>query len=459
MHKNILIVVAITILFLGTSITSTVAFDNIKINSVPNSYGYTLYVGGAGPGNYTKIQDAIDNASDGDTVFVFNGTYFENIEINKSIRLFGENREKTIIDGDGGIMVVSLILMALVESVTVKGFTIQNGRIGINYDTGINNINSNSIFPNHNHSSSAGFSNNIIINNEIGIIVGWWSENVDLYNNVIMKNKKGVLLEPNTNFNWVFENSIMDNNYGICADYSSFNNIFDNFISSNKNDGISLSNSYSNTITGNTISLNKNNGIYLYSHSEGNSIEKNNIFDNNLGICLDSHCNFNDIEGNNFSNNDWKGILFTSSSGNTIKNNKISNSEHSIIFSNSSNNNVSGNIITENSYGFNINNKSKYNTILGNIISNNHYGMIIGNPILPTLSIGNVIDGSNFNRIIKNNFNKNYQHAIFDGCWKNIWKENYWGRPRILPKIIYGGIFLFPWYNFDWHPAKNPYEI
>ncbi|HDN50977.1 MAG TPA: hypothetical protein ENG06_04290, partial [Thermoplasmatales archaeon] len=44
--------------------------------------GNTWYVGGSGPNNYTKIQDAIDNASDGDTVFVFNGIYYENVLIN-----------------------------------------------------------------------------------------------------------------------------------------------------------------------------------------------------------------------------------------------------------------------------------------------------------------------------------------------------------------------------------------
>jgi len=38
-----------------------------------NENGNTLYVGGSGPNNYTKIQDAIDNASNGDTVFVYSG--------------------------------------------------------------------------------------------------------------------------------------------------------------------------------------------------------------------------------------------------------------------------------------------------------------------------------------------------------------------------------------------------
>ena len=45
------------------------------------SLGITLYVGGAGPGNHTTIQSALDAASDGDTVFVYSGTYTENIYI------------------------------------------------------------------------------------------------------------------------------------------------------------------------------------------------------------------------------------------------------------------------------------------------------------------------------------------------------------------------------------------
>ena len=97
MNKNIL-VIGITILFLGTCITPTVANDTIEQSSKPISNGNILYVGGIGPDNYTKIQDAIDNASDGDTVFVFNDSspYNETITINKSITLQGEDKNITI---------------------------------------------------------------------------------------------------------------------------------------------------------------------------------------------------------------------------------------------------------------------------------------------------------------------------------------------------------------------------
>ena len=61
--------VGIILLFIGTAIIPS-SGQNIEKSSSA-SRGNWLYVGGSGPGNYTKIQDAIDNASDGDTLFVY----------------------------------------------------------------------------------------------------------------------------------------------------------------------------------------------------------------------------------------------------------------------------------------------------------------------------------------------------------------------------------------------------
>ena len=100
MIKKILLI-GLVLLFLGTYIAPSVAIDNVKKSPNPIGSEKTLYVGGSGPGNYTKIQEAIDNSSDGDTVFVFIGTYFENIRIDRDINLIGENKETTIIDAKG----------------------------------------------------------------------------------------------------------------------------------------------------------------------------------------------------------------------------------------------------------------------------------------------------------------------------------------------------------------------
>ena len=70
------------------------------------------------------------------------------------------------------------------------------------------------------------------------------------------------------------------------------------------------------------------------------------------------------------------------------------------------------------------------------------------------------------NTIIKNNFLKNKRHAYFENC-KNKWKNNYWNRPRLLPKLILGAINIeipwpfqdiyIRWLNFDLRPSLKPY--
>ncbi|MBA7636881.1 hypothetical protein ES703_44509 [subsurface metagenome] len=53
---------------------------------------------------------------------------------------------------------------------------------------------------------------------------------------------------------------------------------------------------------------------------------------------------------------------------------------------------------------------------------------------------------------------------------RNKWDNNYWNRPRLLPKVILGsGEIVFKWgiiffipfpiIEFDWHPAQEPYDI
>jgi len=100
LNKTLLIGIILLLIFM--SITPSYAVDNVKKSSTLVSSGNILYVGGMGPDNYTRIQDAIDDASSGDTVFVYDDSspYYENIFIDKSISLIGEDRETTIINNN-----------------------------------------------------------------------------------------------------------------------------------------------------------------------------------------------------------------------------------------------------------------------------------------------------------------------------------------------------------------------
>jgi hypothetical protein len=88
------------------------------------------------------------------------------------------------------------------------------------------------------------------------------------------------------------------------------------------------------------------------------------------------------------------------------------------------------------------------------------------------------------NKIYKNNFINNKEDAsfshifligyskIYDFFWinNNQLYQNYWDESRFLPKLIVGNVrilydleniesFSLPWYEIDWHPAKEPYDI
>ncbi len=121
--------ILVTIGFAGIIVFDGVVDDGSVVGTT------TRYVGGSGLGNYSKIQDAIDNATAGDTIRVYAGTYYENVIVNKTVTLIGNGTTNTIINGSGkddGIHI-------LADWVNVSGFTICQANKGVNIN-GASNV-------------------------------------------------------------------------------------------------------------------------------------------------------------------------------------------------------------------------------------------------------------------------------------------------------------------------------
>ncbi|UCE38894.1 MAG: right-handed parallel beta-helix repeat-containing protein, partial [Thermoplasmata archaeon] len=272
---------------------------------VGNVSGDIIYVNITGDGGaFTSIQDAIDASKDGDTVYVFNGTYYENVFVSKTINLTGEDRNTTIIDGGGS----GSVLMTRADWINITGFTVKNsgnnfGEAGIDIQLSYyNNI-----------------SNNIISNNMHGIEI-YLSNESNIRNNIIRNNLDGVLFYFARN-NVVAFNNISSNWNGIFLMSYSGNVISNNTISSCGQHGISIWDN-GNEINGNNVSNNKN-GIYI-SESSSNNITDNKAFTNDdYGIYL-KNANKNNLTGNNASNNKY-GFYIEGGSDNNITQNNVSN--------------------------------------------------------------------------------------------------------------------------------------
>jgi parallel beta-helix repeat protein len=82
------------------------------------------------PDDYSTIQKAVDAAKPGDCIVVRNGTYYENVVIEKdNLALTGESKYATVIDGVGKENIAIAVVAA--SNVTITGFKVQNCAIGI----------------------------------------------------------------------------------------------------------------------------------------------------------------------------------------------------------------------------------------------------------------------------------------------------------------------------------------
>ena len=253
----------------------------VERTSSPTSFGDTLYVGGSGPGNYSTIQSAINDASDGDTVYVYDDSspYNESVFISKSLTIQGENKHTTIIDrghdtGKG--------FSIEADNVIITGFTVQNTGSGIYIGGPGQTASHNTI------------TENIVLNTGGGISVYYgnpsksefldYGYNTISYNTISNTTFTGIRVTKGCN-NAIIGNTVsqthgIDGQYGFGIDASgAYNNISHNHVFDNDRFGIILHESYQSTVYRNTI---ENNGRYglAIADTSSNTITQNNFIDN-----------------------------------------------------------------------------------------------------------------------------------------------------------------------------------
>jgi len=245
--------------------------------------------------DFTGIQAAINAASPDDTIYVYTGTYNENLVVNKALTI--QAASDPVIDGGAAGNCISISA----NNVVISGFEIRNGFNGIAGQTSGSTFSDNIIHDNLNIPGSAGVGillwgdndNNIITGNIIydndrqGIFIGYSDDTKISTGNVISRN----IIYNNGLYRYA--NGPDASEYGVqlwCAD----NNIIEHNEIYDHDDWFPY---------GGTFDFAQ--GIYLCD-SNDNIVVNNYLHDNNYGVGLwhssravvTNHINYNDIVGN-----------------------------------------------------------------------------------------------------------------------------------------------------------------
>ncbi len=232
--------------------------------------------------SFATIQEAVDDVDtiNGDTITLAEGTYTENIIINKKLIIKPFNGSNVTVKADKADKSVFVI------DNDGSGSTIQNLKILGSTDS-------------------------------YGIALSH-AYNITLNNNIILNSSKGVYLYL-SGHNILNKNILEDNYYGIALYKSTDNIISENTVKNNET-SIYLYDSNNNQIKECTIKENWY-GINLY-HSNNNNLSNNNIETNWVGIYLHD-TNNNSITDNDITKN-GAGITYYNSIGTILSENSFS---------------------------------------------------------------------------------------------------------------------------------------
>ena len=284
------LVFAVIVLFVGAGVVPSMSSDN-------SSFGNTIYVDDDGGADFIHIQNAIDAARNGDTIYVYGGTYVENLLVDKSVTLTGEDKELTIIDGGG----VGDVILVSADDVMIHSFTIRNS--GDDSD-GI------STWGPSGYEKRLEISDNIFYDiSDIAIRFSRTSES-NIYNNDIYNCGGGIQLASSSDSNIVDGNilSNIDQDFGIHLTRSEKNIISNNIVTS----------SYA--------------GIVMTAPGEftnNNKVVNNQVINCYAGVSI-QYANNNQFYGNLFQNNDYGLLINNDCTNNEIFHNSfVANNQHS----------------------------------------------------------------------------------------------------------------------------------
>jgi len=243
-----------------------------------NASAETITVNASVGEDYSRIQDAIDNASAGDEIHVYSSTYFENVNVTKQLKLRGIGNPVVDAQESGSAITLSA------DGITLEGFkAIGSGYYYDSPEAGIKVISSNNTLNGNNASNNYGS----------GIYLSFSSNNM-LSQNKASNNYQGIYLSTSSN-NILRGNKVSKNDYyGIYLESSGNNTLDGNNVSKNYDSGIFLGSSNNNTLKGNNASNNGNEysngvaGIYLY-YSGNNTLSDNMMTGNKRNFNLDGN--------------------------------------------------------------------------------------------------------------------------------------------------------------------------
>ena len=310
------------------------------------------------------IQDAVDNATSSDIIYVWNGSYTENVDITTaSLTLQGEGRDVVTLEGT---VANDRVIYINNDYVNILGFNVSNAtaspyagiyindrdHCNISYNTihtcyyGINPSQSHYTILNDNivhncsdngiyiwNSNHCTIKNNTIYNCTTAGTNGLWSrlgDNCIIKNNTAYNCFDGIDVRGD---NSTISDCISHNNtnYGIVS-YDTINNTFtNNSAHHNDDDGFYVHNSTNCSFEITTIYNNTQNGFNIHQTSTNCNFSDNLIYLNgNSGFYLDTSSNSNKIFDNIIHDNTGSGIYLSNVNNNTLTNNTVYNNSHGI---------------------------------------------------------------------------------------------------------------------------------